>query len=114
MTTTAKAVANTAYAANAQTTVYTVPAGTRFIIDKFTGSNNSGANQTLAVNIVPSGGTAGASNLVVPAKTIVTGDPPEIFPGVVGQILNAGDGISLLASASNAIVYRLCGREITT
>jgi hypothetical protein len=112
-TVTAKCLLETKYAENAQTTQYTAPAGTRTIIDKVTASNNSGANQTLAVNIVPSGSAAGASNLVVPAKTIVNGGDPELFPGLVGRVLNTGDFISTIASAASAIVIRIEGREVS-
>jgi hypothetical protein len=109
----AKCLVETKYAENAQTTQYTAPAGTRVIIDKITASNNSGANQTLAINVVPNGGSAGASNLIVPAKTIVDTASPELFPGMVGRVLNAGDFISTLASAASAIVIRIEGREIS-
>jgi hypothetical protein len=109
----AKCLLETKYAENSQTTQYTCPAGTRTIIDKITASNNSGANQTLAINVVPSGGSAGASNLIVPAKTIVDTASPELFPGIVGRVLNPGDFISTLASAASAIVIRIEGREIS-
>lgn len=111
-TVTAKCLVETKYAENAQTTQYTAPTGTRVIIDKFTATNASGANQTIAVNVVPSGGTAGASNLVIPAVTIVNNDPPNLMPGLVGRVLNPGDFISTLPSAASAIVIRIEGREI--
>jgi hypothetical protein len=109
---TSKCLVETKYAENAQTGQYTAPVGTRTIIDKFTATNNSGANQTLAINVVPSGGTAGASNLIMPAKTIVNADPPDLMPGLVGRVLNPGDFISVIASAASAIVIRIEGREI--
>jgi hypothetical protein len=112
-TVTAKCLVETKYAENAQTTQYTAPAGTRVIIDKCTASNNSGANQTIAVNVVPSGGTAGASNLIYPATTITNAGAPELFPGLVGRVLNPGDFISTIASAGSAIVLRIEGREVT-
>lgn len=111
-TVTSKCLYETAYLTNAQATLYTAPTGTRVIIDKCTLSNNSGANQTAAINVVPSGGTAGASNLIIPAKTVTNAGDPELCPGIIGRVLNAGDFISAIASANTAIVIRIEGREI--
>lgn len=109
MTVTPKCLVETKYAENAQTTQYTAGTGTRVLIDKFTGY--SAAGTTFAVNVVPSGGAAGAGNVVV-AKTLAAGDC-YTFPEMVGQILNTGDFISTLPGDANAIVIRISGREVT-
>ncbi len=100
------------YAENAQTTQTLLSSSAaRVIIDKFSASNVTGSAATLAVNIVVAAGTAGASNLVLPAKTIA---PGEVYncPELVGHVLMPGDFISLIAGTASAIVIRADGREI--
>lgn len=99
-------------AANAQTTQYTTPAGTKTIIDKLTGTNTTAAAATLTVNLVASGGGAAATNVITSAKTIAPGEA-YTFPEIVGHVLNAGDFISTLAGTAAAITIRASGREIT-
>ncbi|MDH2239069.1 hypothetical protein N5K27_22430 [Pigmentiphaga sp. GD03639] len=105
----ARVLVDAKYAENALTTQYTAVNVTA-LIDKFTGTNGTGAAVTLDVHIVPAGGTADATNLVVKAKSIAAGDA-YTFPEVVGQILKPGDSIATLASAASAIVLRAAGRE---
>ena len=97
-------------AENAQTAQYTATA-VRAIIDKFTVTNTSAGNVTLSVNLVTVSGTAGDSNLVLDARTIV---PNETYtcPELVGHVLEAGGFISTLASAATSLTIRCSGREI--
>jgi hypothetical protein len=111
MTVTPKCLLGSKYAENSQTTQYTATA-VRAIIDKFTVANSTGSPATLAVNVVASGGSAGASNVVVATKTLAAGDT-YTFPEMVGQILNAGDFISTIAGTASALVIRISGREVT-
>jgi hypothetical protein len=98
-------------AENSQTTQYTSTNVTT-IIDKFTATNYSAAAETLSVNLVTSSYSAGNDNLIVKTKTL---QPTETytFPEIVGQVLNAGDFISTIASAATSINIRASGREIT-
>lgn len=109
MTVTAKPLVQAAHAANAQTTVYTAPAGTRTILDKVTGQATLAA--TLTINVVASGGAAAATNVIV-AKTFAIGDV-YTFPEVVGHDLNPGDFVSIISTVAAAIVFRMSGREVT-
>lgn len=109
MSTVSKPLVTAAYAADSQTTIYTAPAGTRTIIDKF--SAYSPAGGTLTINIVPSGGTASAAN-ILEAKTLTAGET-YTFPGIVGQVLEAGGFISVIAGAASTVVRRVSGREVT-
>lgn len=111
MTTVSKPLVTAAYAANSQTTVYTAPTGTRTIVDKISAYNGTGAGVTLAINIVPSAGSAGASNLLV-SKTIAAG-VTENFSEIVGQVLEPGGFISVIAGSASAVVLRISGRETT-
>jgi hypothetical protein len=111
MTVTPKTLLEAKYAENAQTTQYTA-SGVKTIIDKFTATNGSGSAATLAVNIVASGGAAGATNLILSPKSIAAGET-YTCPELVGQILSAGDFISTNAGTASAIVIRISGREVT-
>lgn len=99
------------HAENAQTTQYTA-ANAKAVIDKFTATNTTGAAVTISVNLVPSGGAAATSNLVVQNKAIAAGET-YTFPELVGQILENGGFISTLAGAATALVISASGREIT-
>lgn len=112
MTVTAKALFAPLQAQNAETTQYTTPAATRTIIDKFTGTNTTGAAATLTVKLVASGGAASASNTIVSAKNLAAGEC-YTFPEIVGHVLNPGDFISTLAGTATAITIRSSGREVT-
>ena len=112
MTVTAKALFEPVQASNAETTQYVTPAGTRTIIDKFTGTNTTAAAATLTVKLVASGGAAGVANTIVSAKTLQPGEA-YTFPEVVGHVLNPGDFISTLAGTATAITIRASGREVS-
>lgn len=112
MAVTAKALFNPLQAQNAETTQYTAPPSTRTIIDKFTGTNTTGAAATLTVKLVPNGGAAAASNTVVSAKNLAAGET-YTFPELVGHVLNPGDFLSTLAGTAAAITIRASGREVT-
>jgi hypothetical protein len=111
MTVLVRAIIPAVQAVNAQTTQYTAPATTRTIIDKFTGTNTTGAPATLTINLVNSGGAAGVANQIV-QKVFAAGEC-YTFPEVVGHVLNPGDFISTLDSVNNAITLRSSGREVT-
>ena len=98
-------------AENSQTTQYTA-INARALIDKFTATNTSAANVTISVNLVTTGGTAGASNLIVDTRSIAP-DETYTFPELVGQALEAGGFISTIVSAATALTIRASGREIT-
>jgi P pilus assembly chaperone PapD len=98
-------------AENAQTTQYTA-VNCKAIIDKFTITNTSASNVTMSVNLVTSGGSAGASNLIMDTRAIA---PDETYtcPELVGQALESGSFISTVASAATSLTIRASGREIT-
>lgn len=108
----ATVLANSAFAASTDTTIYTVPGSTTAIIDKFTATNTDVGAQTLNINIIPAAGTVGASNLVLSAFSIAAGATKD-FTELQNQILAAGDKLSVKASSASKIVVRGSGREIT-
>jgi hypothetical protein len=110
MAVTVKALIPAKQAENSQTLQYTAT-NCRAIIDKFTATNTSGSNVTISVNIVISGGSATASNLIVDTRSIAP-DQTYTFPELVGQVLDAGNFISTIASAATSLTIRASGREI--
>ena len=111
MTVNVKVLVPAKYAEATQTTQYT-STNAKTIIDKFTATNISASAATISVNIVTTSYSAGDSNLIVKTKTL---SPAQTytFPEIVGQVLNAGDFISTIASAASAVNIRASGREVT-
>jgi hypothetical protein len=111
MAVTVKNIIPAKQAENTQTGQYTAT-GCRTIIDKFSVTNTSAVNVTLAVNLVPAAGSAGNSNLVLSAKNIVPGET-YLCPELVGQVLEPGGFISTIAGAATSLTIRASGREVT-
>jgi hypothetical protein len=111
MTVTVNTIIPAKQAENSQTTQYTAT-NARTIIDKFTATNTTGGAVTLSVNLVASGDTASASNLIVDAKSIASGET-YTFPELTGHVLLPSGFISTIASAATSLTIRASGREIT-
>lgn len=95
----------------AQTTQYTA-AGCKTMIDKFTVTNYNAENVAFSLNLVPNGGSAGNTNLVIDAKNIVPGET-YLCPEVIGHVMEPGGFISTLAGAATSLAIVASGREIT-
>ena len=111
MTVTVKVLIPAKQAENTQTTQYTAT-NCKTIIDKFTVTNTTAGNVTFSVNLVTSGGSAGASNLILDTRSIA---PDECYtcPELVGQALEPSGFISTIAGAATSLTIRASGREIT-
>ncbi len=112
MSFTPKALINAQYATAADATYYTVPASTHTIIDKMTVTNTDATDQTVWINLIPTGQSVGDSNLILKNWPVVAGETLNIDV-VKNHILNAGDKISVQASAASLVVIRASGREVT-
>lgn len=110
MTVTTKVLVPAKEMESTQTTQYTASNCTA-IIDKATVTNTTAGNLTFSVNLVTSGGSAGASNLMVDDRAIASGET-YTCPELVGQVLSNGGIISTIASAAG-LTLRVSGREIT-
>ena len=112
MTVSIKVLIPAKQAENAQTTQYTA-VNCKTIVDKFTITNTSAANVTISVNLVASGGTPSASNIILDTRAIA---PDETYtcPELVGQVLESGGFISTIASSATSLTIRASGREITS
>ena len=100
------------YAPASQSTMYVSPAGTTTRIDKLTVANIGISAQTIAINLVPSGGAAGPSNNTTPAQAIAPGATFN-SPNEYGHYLNPGDSISVVASAASALVIAVGGTQVS-
>lgn len=100
------------FAENVQTTQYTAPTGTRAIVDKATVVNTTSGAVSFSINVVPASGSVSDANLVLDARAI---SPFETYtlPELVGHVLEPGGYISTLASAPNALAFRVSGRQVT-
>lgn len=105
------------YVEDAQTVQYTVIVSQSStvvdIIDAITVTNVGSVASEFSCNLVPSGGAAAVSNLIINTRRIEPGET-YLCPELVGQALNEGDFVSTLASVANTLVIRVSGREITT
>jgi len=111
MTVTVKVLIPAKQAENTQTTQYTAT-NCKTIIDKFTVTNTTAGNVTISVNLVTSGGSAAASNLILDTRSIAV-DECYTCPELVGQALEPSGFISTIAGAATSLTIRASGREIT-
>lgn len=112
MTVTAKALIQAKYASSSVATEYTAAINTRVIIDKFTATNTDASAVTLSVYIVPSGGSASSSNLILTNYSVAAGATFDASM-LQNQILNAGDFVAVVAGTASKLVIRMSGRELT-
>lgn len=87
-------------AANTETTAYTVPASSSLKVATATLCNTTAAAVTVAVSIVPSGGTAGVANRVVSGYQIAANDTLSLSEILGGALMGPGDFVSLNFSAT--------------
>lgn len=113
MTATLQALINSKDAETATTTQYTSPTGGKgTIIDQFTATNHDTTARTITVYLVPSGGAAGTTNVIVSAQSVAPG-LPYICSELITHVLSPGDFIATAAGTANTICIRASGRLIT-
>ena len=85
--------------------------GTR--VTAFTAANSGGTTENYSLHIVPSGGSADATNILVSARSLIDNEsdtPAEI----INQLVPAGGSIQALASTTLKITVRASGVEFTS
>lgn len=90
---------------------YTAPSLTRTVLDASVAANNGGAPVTLAVHLVPAGGSASLANRLL-SRAIAAG-AVDLLPELAGQTLNPGDQLMTSATLDASVVLRVSGREIS-
>lgn len=84
------------------TTRYTVPASTRTLVKDITICNTSTtASNTISIYLIPSGGTAGATNILISNIQLA---PSAIFQWEGVQVMNTGDFIQDVASTTGCTI----------
>jgi len=91
-------------------TQYTVPGSTTTRVTELLITNTDTIQHTITVHFVPSGGSADATNQVLPA-TPVEASEALIVP--LNTILAAGDFIAALASVASQVNLLISGWEMT-
>lgn len=108
---TKKKLAHGAIAASSGTLAYTVPSGREFVyqanVTCIDICNTTAGALTIALHLVPVGGTPAASNMLFPAMSIPA---YAIMQWTGEQILNAGDYIQAIGSATG-LTMNISGEE---
>lgn len=95
----------------ADTVLYTCPANTTARVLKCTACNDTTTVPTFDINKVPSGGAEGDDTLLINGRALGSEDTYEC-PEVVGQVLEAGDFISGIASGAAQVTVAINVVEI--
>lgn len=97
---------------NVTATYYTADASVRARIDQFALCNYSASPVTFSLWLVPTGGTAGNTNILVKDRSIAAGASGRVLEAI-GQWLLGGGTIQMSASANSAITITVSGIEQT-
>ena len=93
-------------------TYYTTPANSLTTIAAMTVTNTTGTARTLTVHLVPSGGTADATNCICSARVVAIGETYNVS-GAIGQTLDAAGTIQALADVTTALTMVASGYVTT-
>lgn len=83
-----------------------VPANTKVIIKQILLANTATAAATVSISLVPSGGTAGAANRIVPNVSINANSVVAID---MSQLMESGDFLSAVQGTASAITATISG-----
>lgn len=90
---------------------YVAPANTKSVIKKLTFTNNDTVARTVTVYLVPSGGTAGVTNILVAARAVAAGDTFDCTEAL-GQTMLAGGFISAFADSASKVTINGAVAEV--
>lgn len=109
MTTTSKRLCTISLSGAASDLI--APTGAKNVIQAATLTNTSGS--AVAVTLwLPAGGAAGATNLVLSAKSVAAG-ASYIVQEILGQTIEAGAALQGLASVAGVVTLVCSGLEIS-
>ncbi len=109
---TVKQLTPTAQLTAAAAVYYTAPANTTAEIGAATVTNVTATARTVTVSLVPSGGSAGLTNIVVQTRTVPANAAVQLWE-LIGQKLPPGATIQALADAATAVNLTVGGYEVT-
>lgn len=98
--------------ANSATTYYTAT-NLQARIDACTLINTTAGAITVTIYIVPSGGTAAATNTALSSYSIAAGET-FVVAGVIGQWIESGGTFQAVASAATSVTLLLSVMEYTS
>lgn len=102
-------VLQSGYLGTSDAAIYTVPSVSSCVIGTGVICNQSGSAVTVYLDVVPTGGSAGASHRIINAWSLAAGDTLSLTPYIGGQMMTAGDFIGGYASTGTAVVLVLTG-----
>ncbi len=98
------------FSSGSGTTIYTVPAATTALIRKVQVSNNGTSTATAKLHHVPSGGSADATNVILPTTTM---GPNEHGADDAQFAMATGDTIVAYGDGSNTVTINIYGLEVS-
>lgn len=97
---------------NAAASLYPSPAKVTTVIKKLTLTNtDAAAGHTVTIYLVPSGGAAGATNILIDARTIGPLQTEDVTEAV-NQVLASGGFIAAFADIAGEVTIRASGVQI--
>lgn len=81
-------------------------------IDACVLTNTTAGAVSVTMHLVPSGGTASASNCILSARSVPAGGS-LVVPGAIGQWIESGGTLQALASSANSVTLVASGVEYT-
>ena len=91
-------------------TSYTVPANSTLTISAATLNNTTGTGRTVVINMIPSAGSATASNEIATNLSVpLSGSTPTVVTALIGQHLGAGGKLQMKADAATAVTPLVSG-----
>lgn len=107
---TIKRLTNPTQLGTSASSIYTASgAGTTIAVKQIMVANVSASSVNFSMHVIPTGGIAGSTNLMVPAVAIA---PNSFIVIDLDQILTNGDSLSAFASATASINVMVSGYEV--
>lgn len=91
-------------------TYYTVPANTITTISAMTMTNTTATARTVTVHLIPSGGSASASNTILSARVVAPGESYNVV-AAIGQSIPTASFIQALSDSATAVTMIASGYE---
>jgi hypothetical protein len=90
--------------------LYTTPLNTITTISAATLTNSTATARLVTMYLVPAGGTPGAANMILSARTVAPGESYNVAQAI-GQTIPAGATVQALCDAATAVTLVMSGYE---
>lgn len=95
------------------TTYYTVGTNLRAVLTQVTLTNTTTTARTVDLHLIPSGGTASASNQILSDFPVPANSTKAVFVAV-GHVMHTGDFIQAACDSASAVTLQVSGVEVVT